>query len=80
MSVDFNYQNFNKKNGFLAICLCFSVLAVTNLLDPPTERPTDGRWGWLFGQIWDWFGMYGAFYYWTFLSIVCFVFFLRIKK
>ena len=74
------YQNFNKRNGYLAIGLCFLVLGITNLLAPPTERPTGGRWGWFLGLLWDWLGAFGGFYYWTMLAAICFICFLRTKK
>ena len=76
----FGYQNFNKKNGFLAVSLIVLIAAITSLLDPPALRPAGGRWGWLLGLLWDWFGIYGEFYFFLALSTVIFTFYLRTKK
>ena len=49
-----------KQSGALAIGLCCLVLAVYNFLTPPQFRPSGGRWGWLFGFLWDYFGDLGG--------------------
>lgn len=76
----FGYQNFNKKNGFLAVSLIALIAAISELLDPPAARPAGGRWGWFFGLIWDWLGVFGGFYYFLILSFIFFIIYLRTKK
>ena len=74
------YQNFNKRNGYLAVSLITFIGAITNLFAPPTVRPTGGRWGWLDGLLWDWFGTFGEFYFSFVLTVIFFICFLRTKK
>ena len=76
----FGYENFNKRAGFFAVGMFSLILAITNVIDPPGSRPSGGRWGWLFGQLWDWFGAYGGFYYWAMWAAICLICFLRTKK
>jgi hypothetical protein len=80
MSDFFDYRFFSKRNGFFAVGLCCLVLAVYNFLAPPQFRPSGGRWGWLFGFLWDYFGDLGGFYYWLMMCGICFVFALVSKK
>jgi len=73
-------ENFNRRNGYLAVSLCFLVMSVSCFLSPPEMRPSGGRWGWLFGLLWDHLGRLGEFYYWLALTVVCFACFLRTKE
>jgi hypothetical protein len=77
---NFGYQNFSKKAGFLALGICLLIVAISNLIDPPAARPSGGRWGWLFGLLWDWFGAFGGFYYFLTLSVIFFLFYFKAKK
>ncbi len=73
-------DKFSKKNGFLAMTLVCLILAMHSLLDPPLARPSGGRWGWFFGNLWDYLGAYGGFYYWLLLTIIFLSLFFRSKK
>lgn len=70
----------NKKTGVLVLFFWCFILTISNFVDPPTTRPSGGRWGWFSGFLWDSFGTFGEFYYWLLMSFIFLISFFMIKK
>jgi hypothetical protein len=71
---------FDKRQAYLALAICFAIIAIYNFVDPPLSRPAGGRWSGFFAAIWDIFGANGIQGYWLLCAATFFACYLGDKK
>lgn len=74
-------NNKEKGNGNIGIGLCGVILGIAKLISPSLERPT-GRWSFIFGPLFDLFGVSGVGLINVIIGVtfIYFGFYLRRKK